>query len=130
MEPYFNPKVKDFRKRPGLSVKFTTEMVTGRGWEQGEQLRFPGADRGSAQQSLGFISHLLVPVQMLKPQHHPSALTSCFVLFLLQRVYVTVTIAATASGEAKYYIISYLCLKTSVVHICQQFLLLGITAYN
>lgn len=74
MEPYFNPKVKDFRRLPGLSVKFTTETVTGRAWEQGEQQRFPGADRGSAQQSPEFISHLLVPVQMLKSQHHPSGL--------------------------------------------------------
>lgn len=60
----------------------------------------------------------------------PSALTSCFVLFLLHSVYVTITIGAMASGEANYYIISYLCFKTSVVHICQQFLLLGRMAYN
>lgn len=35
----------------------------------------------------------------------PSALTSCFVLFLLHRVYMTVTIGAIASGEANYCII-------------------------
>lgn len=60
----------------------------------------------------------------------PSALTSCFVLFLLHSVYVTVTTGAIASGEANYYTISYLCFKTSVVHICQQFLLLGRMAIN
>lgn len=43
---------------------------------------------------------------------------------------VTVTIGAIASEEANYYIIPYHCFETSIVHICQQFLLLGRMAYN
>lgn len=47
---------------------------TGRGRKDGEKEQFSEAARGSAQQSLEFISHLLVPAQMLPPLDHPSGL--------------------------------------------------------